>query len=71
MKQLCPKCANSTFQLADIDIEGSIYSFTSVQCKHCGFPSGVINYENIPATVIKKGNEILTKLSQIERKLKP
>lgn len=69
MTQLCPKCGCSKFQLQDIDVENTSYAFMSIQCKGCGYPIGVTTLENVPATLIKYGKDILDKLDAIERKL--
>lgn len=69
MIQLCPKCRGSKFQLQEIDVENTPYVFMSIQCKSCGHPIGATTLENVPATLIKYGKEILDKLNSIERKL--
>ena len=69
MTQLCPKCGCSKFQLQNIDIENTSYEFMSIQCKSCGYPIGVTTNENVPATLIMYGKEILDKLDLIESKL--
>jgi predicted nucleic-acid-binding Zn-ribbon protein len=72
MKQICPKCGSTKFQLVDIDIdiENCQYGFTSISCKACGYSIGITNYENVPATTIKYGKEILDKLNRMELALK-
>lgn len=64
MKQKCPKCGNTKFQLVDIDIENTQYHFMSISCKTCGYSIGITNYENIPATVMEYGKCILDKLEE-------
>lgn len=70
MKQTCPKCGSTKFQLVDIDIDNCPYGFVSISCKICGCSIGITNYENTPGTTIKYGNEILDKLNRIELDLK-
>jgi predicted nucleic-acid-binding Zn-ribbon protein len=70
MKQICPKCGNTKFQFTDIDIDNCTFSFLSISCKACGHSIGVINHENVPATTIKYGKEILDKLGRMEQTLK-
>lgn len=70
MKQICPKCGSTKFQLVDIDIENCQYGFMSISCKACGYSIGITNYENVPATTIKYGKEILDKLNRMELALK-
>ncbi len=69
MTQLCPKCGGNKFQLQEIDVEDTPYVFMSIQCKSCGHPIGVTTLENVPATLIKYGKDILDKLDSIESKL--
>ncbi len=70
MKQICPKCGSTKFQLVNIDIENCTFSFMSISCKACGCSIGITNYENVPATTIKYGKEILDKLGRMEQTLK-
>lgn len=67
MKQACPKCGNTKFQLADIEITNCAYGYMALSCTNCGYPIGVVNYENIPATTIKYGKEILDKIETLEK----
>ena len=69
MNQICPKCGSTKFQLSDIDIDNSIYSFVSVQCKSCGHSIGITTMENSPATIVKYGKEILDKLEMLEKEI--
>lgn len=67
MKQICPKCGNTKFQLTDIDITNCPYGYMAVSCTNCNYPIGIVNYENIPATTIKYGKEILDKIEKLEK----
>ena len=69
MNQICPKCGSTKFQLSDIDIDNSIYSFVSVQCKSCGHSLGITTIENSLATIVKYGKEILDKLEMLEKEI--
>jgi predicted nucleic-acid-binding Zn-ribbon protein len=69
MNQICPKCGSTKFQLSDINLDNSIYSFVSVQCKSCGLSLGITTIENSPATIVKYGKEILDKLEMLEKEI--
>lgn len=69
MNQICPKCGSTKFQLSDIDIDNSIYSFVSIRCKVCGHSIGITTMENPPATIVKYGKEILDKLEMLEKEI--
>lgn len=62
----CPKCGGIYFQLNNITIEGTTFSFKAIQCKGCKAVISVIPSTYIPETL----KEIKAKLDAIERKIK-
>lgn len=62
---ICPKCGNDFFSGGTIDPNGLDYSVKVVYCVRCGTIIGVLDKENVGATV----NDILEKLEDMEHKI--
>ncbi len=51
----CPKCENTSFEIAENSPKGSRFKFTFIQCDRCGAVVGVVDYYNVGNILTKIG----------------
>lgn len=61
----CPHCANSYFELKEVEPQGSNFKQNFVQCSGCGAPVGVVDFQNTAALLDKQRQQIAIFQSEV------
>jgi hypothetical protein len=67
----CPHCKSNAFELQETpDIQGAAFTYAIVRCAGCGAPIGVLEDENIDATLAEQSakiDDLAEAISRIEK----
>lgn len=69
----CAKCDNSTFEIKEIEPNGSKFKFMAVQCRSCKAPFAVTDYYNVGALLKdqeKKVDALTSQMANIDHMLR-
>ena len=64
MSTKCPKCQNTTFEMAEEPVYNASYRYNFIRCSNCGCAIGVQEYHNLGALIYKLAKKLNIELDE-------